>query len=356
MLDRAVSGAQKVCRYASWRLLDRVRPSPPPEIVHRRSPPGGSRQDEVVWRTAASAALEPIWGYVVSEPWGLSSDCLEALRGDMPPWRYATPSAIAWRRAARGTGGKVVEFDEVISLRHFYEWNYYHFTFDVLAKVALLDHLDRLGDMPLVVGPYAGELDFARELLSAGGFAERNWFIQDRDTYVRAGRITYCRPQLSHLDRARFVLDNIEDLAAVEQTAERLVFLVRRPPTKRHIVNTAHVESAMQDLGFEIVDSSALSMVDQIRLFRSTRMLVAIHGAGLTNMIYRAGRPMTVIELCSDRYSSDDFQATAHGLGFEFLRLEFPGAPTPDPQAADLVVDVDVLVDAVRTSMRRSLT
>src|SRR6185437_9489458 len=50
-------------------------------------------------------------------------------------------------------------------------------------------------------------------------------------------------------------------------------------------------------LGFEIVDADKLNLQEQISLFRETRWLTGIHGAGFTNIIYRKGLPMNMLEL-----------------------------------------------------------
>jgi hypothetical protein len=63
----------------------------------------------------------------------------------------------------------------------------------------------------------------------------------------------------------------------------------------------------------------------------------------MTNMMFRAGNPMNVVELCSDVWTSGDFARTADELGYGFTRLTFPAEPSPDPMAADFRVDPMVL-------------
>ncbi len=95
----------------------------------------------------------------------------------------------------------------------------------------------------------------------------------------------------------------------------------------------------LRDVGFETVDTGTMPLRDQIELFRQTEVLVAVHGAGLTNMMFRAGRPMTVIELCSDAWASEDFRKIARDLDYDFTRLTFPAERGVDPQHADFAVD-----------------
>lgn len=55
----------------------------------------------------------------------------------------------------------------------------------------------------------------------------------------------------------------------------------------RSIPNTAEIASSLDALGdVSVVDTAALSPVQQIRLLASTDVLVAQHGAGLSNMVW----------------------------------------------------------------------
>ena len=57
------------------------------------------------------------------------------------------------------------------------------------------------------------------------------------------------------------------------------------------------IKSLLETHQFEIVDSENIKVADQIDLFSSCRYLVSIHGAGLTNIIFRQGNPMTILEI-----------------------------------------------------------
>ncbi len=336
MLDAARVFAQKSLRYGGWRTLGTLRPSSPPELVHHRSDPLSAGVDEAVWRTAGTAVIEPEWGYVVTEPWRLSLDSLAfdtpARPGYQPPWRMGTPSPWRWHRARRGSADQVVEVESAISLRNFFEWNYYHFYFDVLGKLALLDSLGLTDDATLVVGS-ADRKHFAREILSMGSLADRRWLFQDDTTYVRAERILFCRPQWTHRQQIDDILTMTGTRVPADQPAgERRILLTRRPPTMRLMSNAAEVEAALGGRGFEVVDTADMPIKEQIQLFNQTRVLVAVHGAGLTNIIYRAGHPMTIVELHPGHHASEDFRTIAGELGFDFRRLPCP-VTTPVPGA-----------------------
>lgn len=64
------------------------------------------------------------------------------------------------------------------------------------------------------------------------------------------------------------------------------VYVSRRDSVKRSLSNEVELESALAEVGFRIVTLSGRTFQDQVRLFRSARLIVSAHGAGLANVIF----------------------------------------------------------------------
>lgn len=348
LIARVARVAGKVGRQFTWLVMGYVSRSPHPREVDRND-------DGIVWATTGSAVIEPTWGFVISEPWRLHGASFQSFK--MPRWLYASPSPVDWKRLREEHPERIVELGEVISLRHFFEWNYYHFLLDVIPKLAMLERAGVDLNVPIVVGPSSVELPFAVEVRELGKLAGLEWYSQDRETYVRAERINLTRlniprkcVQLTSRERARFTLDMLDakSITADQPRADRRVLLTRRSPYGRLMTNAAEVEDALSARGYEVVDAAKMTVVEQIRLFHQTRFLVAIHGAGMANIIFRAGQPMSVIELCPDVYDHVDLmRVLATELGFDVVSLSFTTSSDDAPIRADLLVDVDRLLRAV---------
>lgn len=355
MLRRLGRVAGKVGRQLTWLAMGAATRSPRPRAVDRND-------DGVVWATTGSAVIEPTWGFVIDEPWRLHGASFEAFK--IPRWLYASPSPVEWNRVRKEPSERIVEMGQVISLRHFFEWNYYHFLIDVIPKLAMFERAGVDLNVPIIVGPSAVELPFAAQLRQLGRLAELEWYVQDRETYVRAERVHVTRlniprrcRQLTHRERARYTLDMIgaSSITADLPPADRKVFLARRPPYGRLIANPAEVEDAVASRGYEVIDAAGMDAVEQIRLFHQTRHLVAIHGAGMANMIFRAGRPMSVIELCPDVWDHvDSMRVMASELGYDVTSVSFASSSAEDPIRANLQVDVDKLLRAIDESEARA--
>ena len=53
----------------------------------------------------------------------------------------------------------------------------------------------------------------------------------------------------------------------------------------------------MTESGFEVTDTDGMSLKEQVLLFRDVDLLIGLHGAGLTNIIFRNGRPLKLLEI-----------------------------------------------------------
>jgi capsular polysaccharide biosynthesis protein len=227
-----------------------------------------------------------------------------------------------------------------VSVRHWWEWNYYHFYFDVLGKLPALDAAGVPSDAPLVLGRYVDEMPWARQLIGRGALAERNWVVQRAD-YFEAGAVTYCRSRRTYRERAEYLVKALDAPAPPDGPGQR-IFLNRSAGGIRQLSNLDAVRECLLGWKFDELDAAKLSIAEQMAMFADIRYLVAVHGAGLTNVIYRQGHPMDVVEIFGGNYNSFDFRNLSRELGYGWYGVEGTLAPG-DPQLANIAIDVAAL-------------
>ena len=84
-----------------------------------------------------------------------------------------------------------------------------------------------------------------------------------------------------------------------------------------------------------------------MQLFRQTRLLVALHGAGLTNMLHRRGLPLFVLELHAKGYVSKDMANLC--LEYGYAHAQLPGKTLTRPAfRSNYQIDIGQLEDQVR--------
>ena len=66
----------------------------------------------------------------------------------------------------------------------------------------------------------------------------------------------------------------------------RKIYLKRSKSQIRSIVNNEYVESEMKKVGYELVDTSSLSFLEQVKLFSEAKVIVGASGATFTNILF----------------------------------------------------------------------
>ena len=78
-------------------------------------------------------------------------------------------------------------------------------------------------------------------------------------------------------------------MLGTKQFAFKRIFVTRSKARVRHLENVQEIEEVCTRLGFELVDTDLLSPEQQIESFANAAWIIGIHGAGLTNILFRLG-------------------------------------------------------------------
>jgi capsular polysaccharide biosynthesis protein len=125
------------------------------------------------------------------------------------------------------------------------------------------------------------------------------------------------------------------------------LYISRRKAPRRKVLNEAEVELLLGRYGFQCVCFEDFAFEDQLRLCASANVLVSMHGAGLSNMIFMPEQA-TVVEFRKfDDGLNYFFTGLGETLGYQYHLLYCPAADEQQSvQDADLYVDIAAL-DAV---------
>lgn len=128
------------------------------------------------------------------------------------------------------------------------------------------------------------------------------------------------------------------------EPASEKIYISRRDSQNRVMQNEADLERLLKKVGYKIVQLSALSIDEQIVLFRDATTIVAPHGAGLTNIIYC--RPGTVVhELVSEAYPNPCFARIGQTTGLDYSVHIFKGEQAPSHADRTWSVDMRYMAD-----------
>lgn len=246
-------------------------------------------QTEYVYHYRGGASIEPRSGWIVTD------DC--RLIGDSLPYNHVgtKPSIKKYVETRWFHRDRIRRFGTVISFRELAETNYFHFFNDVLCKVALLERHGVDLSLPKVVSRALWETRFCRAILERMGIKDNNWIVQD-DFYVGAEEVIFCKV----MPITRTYYDRILDMMRVPDRGgcgDRRVFVTRRGAHVRRLANSEEVESVFGSRGFEVRDPEEMAVDAQIELFSNARYVAGVHGAGLTNIMFRRAGQLDLLEM-----------------------------------------------------------
>jgi hypothetical protein len=255
-----------------------------------------------------------------------------------------------WPFGNRGLSRQRERIDHAVPLLHRWARNYSHWTEEHLTQIEAIRHYtEQTGEQPTILVP-PDPPAFVPDSLELLGFSADDYREFDGDR-LHVRRLVLPSVRRSYSDTSddyfrdpyalqwlrREVLDTVEDDDSIE-TPSKLLISRERDATVRRITNWDAVESALAARGFETVVLTELSFVEQKRLFRGADVVVATHGAGLTELVY--AEDAAVVELFGS-YVVPAYYEMAQAMGHRY------GCLVCEPVGDDLSVDVSELLNAI---------
>lgn len=212
---------------------------------------------------------------------------------------------------------KKVYIDTVINLRYYFQ-NYWHFVHDVCGQITFLDTIGIDKSIPILVPHNVLNIPFIKEIFAIHPqLQQRTWIMHEHTTVIVAKEV-YLPRQMRH-ERKYFdaFLDTVQFKIPIS-SSEFKIFVTRSQKRWRALINKEEVETIAINYGYRIVDSEELSVLEQFEIFSKATHVVGIHGAGLTNCIFRRGQNLKVTEIFPSDAIPPHYYWLAHEYGFEY--------------------------------------
>jgi hypothetical protein len=230
--------------------------------------------------------------------------------------------------------------------------NFWHWTVDVLTQLEGIDYYyQRTGIKPKLIVDRTMRT-WQKDSLRLLGYGEDDWIVwQNRSTLVEKLIVSSFRRAYEEIygeisaAACLWLRDRI--LSNLPQSKNNLafsphIFISRRKALGRRIFNEDEVINALTPLGFSVYLLEEMSYAEQVQLFSQAKVIIAPHGAGLTNLIF-ADNPI-IIELFG-AYVGREFANLSRSLGFKYGCL---GCASPRGEMrqhdGDMIVDVNQLL------------
>jgi len=232
--------------------------------------------------------------------------------------------------------------------------NYYHFLLDVLPRFGVFEETlpGRRADVLYV----PAETQWQRDLLDLVGLGDHRRIETRKHRAVRADHLIV--PSLPNPKevaprktvewlRSRLVAHDVLD------KPRRLYVTRGSARNNRRVVREEELMRALEERGFVRIEPGGMSVRDQIDHYAAAEIVVAPHGAALTNLVF-AAPGIKVLELFPANYVNSCFWAIADSIPDSQYRYlvdgdvaqHGPGSPMNRIQA-DIDVDPAAVIEAV---------
>jgi Glycosyltransferase 61 len=199
---------------------------------------------------------------------------------------------------------------------------YYHWLLEMLPNI--LYALDLFPDVKILV--HTECRPFIREglELALGGEAYKQKILFTRDKVpLLAPQVImpaleewsgYIRPEDVERIRKAFKPHLSREHATAKQTR---LYVSRAHAYRRRLPHEDRIEERLQNAGFEIIYPEEMMLKEQIGIFSRATMIVAPHGAGLSNMVWSTGN-CRIGEIFTSECQNDCYARLAVQLGFDY--------------------------------------
>ena len=192
--------------------------------------------------------------------------------------------------------------------------NYYHW---VCLTLPLLKYYKEFVGLENIDYYYIGKglTKFQIETLKILGISEEQLVQQacyaDRLVFSLCNRKKFNGYAPITYNAYKFVRGNLMKNYVPKDSLSKKRIYVRRGNVKhRKVLNEEKVISLLKKYSFEILDMDNRSVQEQIQIFNEAEVIIAPHGAALTNLLF-VNPGTKVVELLPDQYSHNCFYALA---------------------------------------------
>lgn len=288
------------------------------------------REGRLVGLHGASVTPGGILDYQTSGYFGLSSWREHPLFLQPTIGRIEHVSGTVLSLTTRGTAG-----------------NYYHFLYDAIARYGIFREAMPDTAIDAIVVPH--QTGYQRQLLELIGLDVPLLQPQQGLTY-RADRLLIPSTPNQDLDAPAWVTHWLrQNLPAhpSEATPKRLYLSRGDKPNTRRYVEEAKLVPELAQRGFTVLDPGTLSVQEQINTFAGAEIVIAPHGAGLTNITFC--QPGThVIEMFARGYVHLGLWTIADAVGgIDYRYLVSDGPTRPGEPMVGVLEDVSIPVERV---------
>lgn len=183
--------------------------------------------------------------------------------------------------------------------------NYWHFTFEILSRLAFADQYEEYRSFPVLVDETVLKIEQMKDLFDRVNVYQHSIIPVEKCSRVHVKNLVYISPNLWLPPNFRIgikaveedflmshsVVDNIRNrvLASQNNFGEAIykkIYLSRRKCNVQRLINGKEIEKIFMDYGYHIVFMEELSFDEQVNIMNHADIIVGVAGAAMSNIVY----------------------------------------------------------------------
>jgi capsular polysaccharide biosynthesis protein len=219
--------------------------------------------------------------------------------------------------------------------------NHYHLLMDFLPRLYFLKLIPELRSLPIVIDPdlTTAQRDLIREILHQFGIPAPTLVpigpgIYPLENALVPGTTSVCSS--TAIWTQHFYPNRGTD-------GPRRIFVMRGSVSRRRLLNQEEIAARLLPLGFTCCpDPAELTFDEQVRLFANAQLIVGVHGAALTNILFAPPHSVLVELYVND--AQPHFRVMAATREMRYISLCGTSVGGPGHQHDDFTIDPDALM------------
>lgn len=231
--------------------------------------------------------------------------------------------------------------------------NYYHFLLDVLPRFGVFEQTMPGRSVDALFVPHGA--GWQRTFMDLAGLGDHPVIPSGPDVAVRASRLVVPsvanRREAAPPSTVAWLRDRLP--ARSPGGPRRIVVSRGQVPNTRRLVHEDATMDLLRERGFELVEPATLTPQGQIDLFAGAEVVVAAHGAALTNLLFLSPGAR-VLEMFAPSYVNSCYWAITQDIPdvrYRYLVADGWERHGPGDPMNKILADVDIAPEVVAAAV-----
>ncbi|NEO52948.1 MAG: DUF563 domain-containing protein [Okeania sp. SIO3B5] len=233
---------------------------------------------------------------------------------------------------------------------------YYHWMFDMVARILLLHQssIDISSIDKFIVNKI--QTRFHKETIKKLGIPQNKIIESCNYPHIQADRlIVPSIPVQFGFRTTKWACESLKSIFLSQQVSRsslypEKIYISRSQALKRRVVNEEKVVNLLEKFGFKTIVLESISIPEQALYLANARVVVAPHGAGLTNILF-CNSGTKIIEFFAPEYILVCYWVISNICGLEHYHLigeVFDEGYSGKPVNKDILVNLDKLLSLLK--------